>query len=88
MIWAFNAQINDHAANSATFVISAPDRGIFVRELEVYLGNCQDCSKVGLSYTMFFLPIYADNDTQTGVDAFLLFNNPVSFSAEQNKTAE
>lgn len=36
---------------------------------------------MGLSYSLFLLPVYADNNTQTGIDAFVTFNNPLQFQS-------
>lgn len=44
MIWALQANLNDHRGDQITMTIASPDKGIFVREVEVYLGNCLDCS--------------------------------------------
>ena len=79
MIWAFQANIPDHSSSSATVRVVSPDKGIFVRQLTVYLGNCPDCSLISLSYALSLLPVYSDNQTQTGLDVFVTFNKPVSF---------
>lgn len=79
MILALQANVADHTSSSATIRVVAPDRGIFVRQLSIYLGNCPDCSLVSLSYTVSLLPVYSDNQTQTGLDAFVTFNKPISF---------
>ena len=59
MIWTLPAEIAEHSSSEVTIQVIAPDQGIFVRELEIYLGNCQDCAATGLSYTLFFLPLYS-----------------------------
>ena len=40
MIWTLPVDIVDHSASNLIISISAPDKGIFVRDLEVYLANC------------------------------------------------
>ena len=79
MIWSISATIPQHSASTVTISVNSPDQGIFIRELEVYLANCPDCSKIGLSYSLFFLPVYSDNSTQTGLDVLVNFNNPILF---------
>ena len=50
MIWTLPGTIIDHRASSVTISIQAPDQGIFVNDLELYLGNCDQCAMIGLSY--------------------------------------
>lgn len=40
MIWTVQSDLNDHAGSQVIMTITAPDEGILVREVEVYLGNC------------------------------------------------
>lgn len=84
MIWALQANLNDHRADQVTMTIATPDEGIFVREVEVYLGNCVDCSSVGLAYEIFTIPMYSDNSTQTGLDLWITFNHPVYYNPQGN----
>lgn len=85
MIWTLSADVADHSASSATISVVSPDKGIFVRDLNLYLGNCQECSDIALSYTISYLPAYADNTTtQTGLDVFATFNHPVYFKNSTN----
>jgi hypothetical protein len=86
MIWAVQSDLNDHSGSEVTLTINSPDEGIFVRELEVYLGNCPDCSLLGLSYSIFAIPMYSDNDTQTGLDVWITFNHPVYYSYQSNQS--
>ena len=58
MIMTLPAYIVDHSASAVTIRITAPDKGIFVSDLELYLGNCDTCSLVGLTYSLFFLLVY------------------------------
>lgn len=51
-----------------------------MRQLEIYLANCPSCSNVQLAYALTLLPAYSDNNTQTGVDTYVTFNNPVSYT--------
>ena len=50
MIWTLPAEVIDHSSSELIVKVTAPDQGIFVNDLELYLGNCQTCSSVGLSY--------------------------------------
>lgn len=84
MIWTLTAEVADHSASTVTISVSAPDKGIFVKDINLYLGNCQECSNIALSYALFYLPAYADNNTQTGLDVFATFNHPVLFKATTN----
>jgi len=44
---------------------------------------------VALSYSLFWIPMYSDNGTQTGIDTWVTFNNDLSFSNNnQNMTQE
>ena len=86
MIWTLPAEIIQHIAPSVTITIQSPDSGIFVNNLELYLGNCDGCGLVGLSYQLFLLPMYSDNNTQTGLDTFVTFNNPLTL-VPNNHTA-
>lgn len=43
MIWALQTLVGDHTGDQVYVTVSSPDRGIFVRQLEIYLGNCFDC---------------------------------------------
>jgi hypothetical protein len=79
MIWTLPGYVSDHSASSVTFKVVSPDVGIFARDLEVYLGNCDGCAMLGLAYELFLLPMYSDNDTQTGLDVFVSFNKPILF---------
>jgi len=79
MILALQANVADHTSSSAIIRVVAPDKGIFVRQLSIYLGNCIDCSLVSLAYSISLLPVYSDNQTQTGLDTFITFNKPISF---------
>lgn len=40
MMLTLPAEIPDHSSSQVTITIEAPDRGVFVRDLELYLGNC------------------------------------------------
>lgn len=84
MIWAVQANLNDHRADQVTLTILAPDQGIFVREVEVYLGNCVDCFSVELAFQIFTIPMYSDNSTQAGLDLWIIFNHPVYYSPQGN----
>ena len=86
MIWAVQTNLNDHSGDQIALNISAPDEGIFVRQVEVYLGNCNNCGAVGLSYGLSFIPMYSDNATQTGLDTWVTFNHPVYFIPQANQT--
>jgi hypothetical protein len=88
MIWTIQTDLNDHFGTEVTLTITAPDEGIFVRELEVYLGNCFDCDNVGLSFGLFAIPMYTDNDTQTGLDTWITFNHPVYFAYQSNQSQD
>ena len=50
MIWTLPVDIANHSASDLIISISAPDKGILVRDLEVYLGNCETCSSGGLNF--------------------------------------
>ena len=52
--------------------------------MELYLGNCPDCKKIGLGFSLFVIPMYSDNDTQTGLDVWVTFNHPVYFTSQTN----
>ena len=41
---------------------------------------------MGLAYQVFGIPMYSDNDTQTGLDLWITFNHPVYYSAQGNST--
>ena len=51
------------------------------------MGNCPDCDNVGLSFTLFAIPMYSDNKTQTGVDVWVTFNKDVYFNNQGNQTS-
>ena len=87
MIWAVQQELNDHISDDVLITISAPDSGIFVREAEIYLGNCPDCDDVGLSFALFAIPMYSDNTTQTGIDVWVTFNKDVYFNKQANQTS-
>jgi hypothetical protein len=79
----------DHSASQVTISIEAPDRGVFVKDLEIYLGNCDTCGQVGLSYELFFIPVYSDsNSVQTGIDTYVTFSKPISFVNNSQFTVE
>lgn len=86
MIWTVQARLRDHTAGSITIEVSAPDDGLMVREVEVYLGNCPGCRDVALSYELFWIPMYSDNATQTGLDVWITFNNKLSFTTPNNNS--
>lgn len=53
--------------------------GLFIRQLEVYLGNCDECSSRELRYEVGWLPRYRNTEEETGLDVYLTFNGPVQF---------
>jgi len=87
MIWTLSGNIADHNSSSATIRIVSPDKGIFVRQLSVYLGNCAECTNIAFSYAVTLLPVYSDNSTQTGLDLYVAFNKPISFVPAQQQVS-
>lgn len=41
---------------------------------------------MGLSYTVFAIPMYSDNSTQTGLDTWITFNHPVYYTYQNNQS--
>lgn len=50
------------------------------------MGNCADCNQQGLAFTPFAIPMYSDNDTQTGLDVWITFNHPVYYNTKANQS--
>lgn len=47
--------------------------------MEVYLGNCNECDGNKMTYQVYYIPAYSTNNTQTGLDVWLTFNQGVNF---------
>lgn len=51
MIYTYEFDSATHTSTKDLSVkVTAPGGGIFVRQMEVYLGNCNDCAKGQLDY--------------------------------------
>ena len=60
--------------------MTATHTGIFVRDLEVYLGNCDQCDGNKMNYEIYYIPMYSTNiSTLTGLDVWLTFSQGVTF---------
>ena len=84
MIYTYTFDSETHNSTSNLRVrIKAPGGGIFVRQLEVYLGNCEECSREELQYELQYMPRYRFNDSWTGLDFWLKFSQPISYSSNE-----
>lgn len=51
MIYTYEFDSATHTSTKDLSVkVTAPGGGIYVRQMEVYLGNCNDCAKGQLDY--------------------------------------
>ena len=51
--------LTHNSRKNLAVTVTAPGGGIFIRELEVYLGNCDECFKNQLNFDVNYLPRYS-----------------------------
>ena len=89
MIYTFLGNYQEHTSTSKMLIaITATHTGVFVRNLEVYLGNCADCKNTAMNYEFYFIPMYSTNSTQTGLDVWLTFNQGVNFAGQDQQAQD
>jgi hypothetical protein len=78
MIHTYIYDAPKHSDQIFEFTISSEGGGIYVRQLELYLGNCPDCVKNQLNYQINYLPRYPYNsNVSSGIDVWINFNQKV-----------
>jgi hypothetical protein len=88
MVYTFTYNLPKHTADYYSIQISSKGGGIYLRELQVYLGNCDACVNYQLNYQVDWLPRYSYNSTtSSGLDIYLQFNQPVQPNSTDLKTA-
>ena len=89
MIYSFVGNFPDHRIENngkkIKINITGTGDGLFVRQLEVYLGNCDECNQNQLNYQIGFLPRYSNNETETGLELFLTFTNNVTYFGDEKE---
>jgi len=75
MIYAFTYSLPKHTGDKYQLEVTSEGGGIYIRQLQVYLGNCDACAKYQLNYEVSWLPRYVYNSSSSsGLDLWVQFN--------------
>lgn len=78
MLQTFTFLAQNHTSSSFEFVVTSQEGNIFLRQVYLYLANCETCWQNQLSYEVKYVPRNPyQKELSSGLDVWIIFNRAV-----------